>query len=287
VINEIEIRLPHTRVAAIVNYESLSVIKPTLIFLHGYLDNADSFATILPLLNEYQCIAIDMAGHGKSLHRSKDAHYHLSDYAYDLYQLVRTLQLSNFVLVGHSLGAIVSSLYASTQPKGLHGFIAIESCGPLSQDANTSAIQLTECFSSRTKANKPIKQPLSIEAVIKARCAISDLSASQAQQIVSRNLKTDKQGNLLWRSDNRLRTKSALRMTEEQVCNTLANICCQRLLILGKKGFEKIKVVIAKRDNIFFDVPTITFTGGHHVHLDSNVDVANCIHKYATQFFER
>ncbi|MFT4655066.1 MAG: hypothetical protein ACI82S_002726, partial [Patiriisocius sp.] len=125
------------------------------------------------------------------------------------------------------------------------------------------------------------------EAVIKARCAISDLSASQAQQIVSRNLKTDKQGNLLWRSDNRLRTKSALRMTEEQVCNTLANICCQRLLILGKKGFEKIKVVIAKRDNIFFDVPTITFTGGHHVHLDSNVDVANCIHKYATQFFER
>lgn len=286
-INEIEIRLPHTTVAALVNYKSLSVSKPTLIFLHGYLDNADSFATILPLLDSYQCIAIDLAGHGKSLHRSNDAHYHLSDYAYDLYQLVLTLQLSSFVLVGHSLGAIVSSLYAATQPPGLNGFIAIESCGPLSQNANTSVMQLTESFSSRAKANKPIKQPSSIEAVIKARCAISDLNASQAQQIVSRNLKTNKQGNLLWRSDKRLRTKSALRMTEEQVCNILANICCRQLLILGEQGFEKIKIAITERKNIFSDVPIATFSGGHHVHLDSSVEVANCIHKHATEFFER
>ncbi|MFT6269651.1 MAG: pimeloyl-ACP methyl ester carboxylesterase [Alphaproteobacteria bacterium] len=271
--------------AALVNYETLSASKPTLIFLHGYLDNADSFATLLPLLNNYQCIAIDMAGHGKSEHRSTDAHYHLSDYAYDLYQLVLTLQLSDFVLVGHSLGAIVSSLYSATQPQGLCGFIAIESCGPLSEDAGTTATQLSDCFVSRANANKAIKQPSSIEAVIKARCAVSDLSASQAQQIVSRNLKTDLQGNLQWRTDKRLRTKSPMRMTEEQVCAVLGNICCRRALILGKQGFEKVKVAIAERDNVFFDVPTSTFNGGHHVHLESKVEVADCIHKYATQFF--
>jgi hypothetical protein len=281
-----QIRLPQLNMAALSNRDPLKSNKPTLVFLHGYLDNANSFATLLPLLSDYQCICIDMAGHGKSQHRSGDAHYHLSDYAYDLYQLILTLQLSNFVLVGHSLGAIVASLYAATQPQGLSGFIAIESCGPLSEKSDSTAKQLSNCFTSRARANNPIKQPTSLEAVVKARCAISDLSTEQAVLIISRNLIIDIKGKVQWRTDKRLRTKSPMRMTEEQVCNILDNVTCQRILILGNQGFEKIKIAIKARSSVFFEAPVFTFSGGHHVHLESTGDVADCIHKYAKQFFK-
>ncbi|OFA31602.1 hypothetical protein BAE46_07780 [Glaciecola punicea] len=283
---ETQIKLPHLSLAALANSEVIDPRKPTLVCLHGFLDNANSFATLIPLLNNYQCVAIDMAGHGKSEHRSIDAYYHLSDYAYDVYQLIVTLQLRNFALLGHSLGAIVSSLYASTRPKGLRGFIAIESCGPLTQSADTTAAQLRECFISRAKANKAIIHPRNIEAVVKSRCAVSDLSPKHAQQIMIRNLKTDAVGNLQWRTDKRLRTNSAMRMTEEQASSVLANIECPRLLILGNQGFEKIKAAIALRDPVFFDVPISTFEGGHHVHLESVTPVANCIDKYCAHFFK-
>jgi pimeloyl-ACP methyl ester carboxylesterase len=287
VIYDIKVALPYQNLAALVNYRTLALQKPTVIFLHGYLDNADSFTTLLPFFSHYQCIAIDMAGHGKSDHRSADAHYHLSDYAFDVYQLVQTLGLSNFIVVGHSLGAIVGSLYASTQPNGLRGFVTIESCGPLSQDEASTHEQLSECFSSRLKAHNPIKHPTSLDAVIKARCAISDLSGEQASQIMRRNVYMDENNKWLWRTDKRLRTKSAMRMTEQQACAVLSAIQCPRLVILGKQGFKKVKEAIESRKAQFDNVPIELIEGGHHVHLASTADVANTINRYISTWLEK
>lgn len=286
-INDVQIELPDQRLAALVNYHTLAPDKPSIIFLHGYLDNADSFSTLLPFFSQYQCIAIDMAGHGKSQHRGADAHYHLSDYAFDVYQLVHTLGLSNFILVGHSLGAIVGSLYASTQSKDLRGFVTIESCGPLSQDETSTPLQLSECFSSRLKSRSPIKHPASIDAVIRARCAISDLTREQASQIMRRNVHVDENDNCLWRTDKRLRTKSAMRMTEKQACAVLSAIQCPRLVILGKQGFKKVKEAIGLRRAEFDNVPIESFDGGHHVHLASTADVASAINRYAQLWFDQ
>ena len=279
------IALGHIRLAALVNCKVIVHDAPTIIFTHGYLDNANSFATLLPWLDEYQCVAVDFAGHGKSEHRSEDAHYHLSDYAYDIYQLVATLNLKRYVIVGHSLGAIVGSLFASTQPAGLCGFVAIESCGPLAQSPQTSAAQLAECFNSRAKANKAIKHPASLQAVVKARCAVSDLNPDQALQIMQRNVEEGLQGSLTWRTDKRLRTVSALRLTEEQANNILVNIMCPRLLILGEQGFEKVKAAIVERQEAFINVPTFTFEGGHHVHLDATQEVATCLNAHIAHYF--
>jgi pimeloyl-ACP methyl ester carboxylesterase len=285
VLNEIKLKLPHIELAALSNVKHIDPSKPTLLMLHGYLDNASSFETLLVHLNSYQCIAVDMAGHGKSQHRNSDAHYHLIDYAYDLHQLVNTLSLKEFVLIGHSLGAIVSSIYAATQPHNIKGFIAIESCGPLVEDAQTTAQQLRNCFESREKANKEIRHPKSIEAVIRSRCAVSDLSSQHAQQIMSRNVCTNTHGQLQWRTDKRLRTTSPIRMTEEQACAVLNSIVCKRALILGSKGFEKVKVAIKQRQVCFAGVPTATFKGGHHVHLDSEDEVATYINSLLDVFF--
>lgn len=251
--------------------------KPVLIFVHGYLDNAASFSLLLPFLAHYRCIAIDLAGHGKSEHRSADAHYHLVDYAYDLHRLISQQGFQKVVLVGHSLGAIVSSIYAATQPACLLGFISIESAGPLSEHENLTSQQIAGAFSSRDRAYGAIKHPVSLQAIIEARCRISDLSKDQAKLILERNIAIDSNEKVLWRTDKRLRTQSAMRMTENQALNILQNINCHRALVIGSKGFDKVKRIIRERSDHYKLIPTVELEGGHHVHMDSPKQLAQFI----------
>ena len=262
---------------------------PVLIFVHGFLDNAASFSTLIPLLDNYPCVALDLAGHGKSEHRGSDAHYHLVDYAYDLHRFIASLGQRKFVLIGHSLGAIVSSIYASTQPSGLLGFVAIESVGPLSESAETTAEQIKASFQSRDLAYNAIKHPSSFAALVRARCAMSDLSAEQASIILTRNISrsiddTSLVERIQWITDKRLRTKSCMRMTEEQSINILKNIKCKRSLILGNKGFDKIKRIVSERVEHFKEIQVDECEGGHHVHLSSPKAVAQTIKQHLDSF---
>jgi len=300
--HELRFALPTMQMAALsnvasINAQSISASSPLVICLHGYLDNANSFLPILPLLSQHQCIAIDMAGHGASSHRPVGAHYHLSDYAYDLYQLIESQGFSHVVLVGHSLGGIVSSIYASTQASQVLGYIAIESIGPLSQSEETTSEQLRDCFASRNKALGPIKQPKNLQDLVRARSAISDLSDKNAEIILRRNViegsrdaeqlsndATSRTSQLMWRTDKNLRTQSPYRMSEAQARNVLDNIRCPRGLILGEQGFAKIKQALKQRVAQFGKVPVAVFPGGHHVHMESAQCVAEQINKWLDDF---
>jgi pimeloyl-ACP methyl ester carboxylesterase len=283
-LQNIDISLPHIQLAALSNVETIRPEEPVLIFLHGYLDNANSFAGLIPKLEKYQCLAIDMAGHGRSQHRSEDAHYHLVDYAYDLSQVVKHLNLTKVFIVGHSLGGIVCSIYAATAPSALCGFVAIESCGPLSELETSTATQIQACFESREKATKAIKHPKSMQQLIAARCAVSDLNEQEAQQILSRNVVST--SRLMWRTDKRLRTKSSFRFTENQALNILESIKCRRIVILGSRGFSKVKDAISLRQSGFNKVDIVTFDGGHHVHMSAVEDVASCINRFISDILD-
>lgn len=274
-IQESTVALPHTSLATLQN--NLPEPDVTILFIHGYLDNVNSFLPILPHFNKTNWIAIDLAGHGKSQHRSQDAHYHLLDYVYDVVCLIEQLELKRVVLVGHSLGAIISSIVASTQAINIKGFMAIESMGPLSESEHTSAQQISASIQSRLKANQAIRQPKSLDDVVKARCRVSDMQANNASLIMQRNLTSSKTGQLKWQSDKRLRTLSPLRFTEAQAINVLDEIKCPRAVILGNKGFEKVKLGLKKRKPQFKNVPTFIFEGGHHVHMESPEEVAGQI----------
>lgn len=285
---EFAIDIGHMTLAGLSNCPSVVSNKPIVLFLHGFLDNANSFSRLLSFMNShsshYQYLAIDHAGHGNSSHRSADAHYHLVDYAFDIHKLLLQLQAKSVVLVGHSLGAIVSSIFAATQPNNLHGFICIESCGPLSENEDITATQLKACFESRVKAESPIKQPQSFEQVVKARCLVSDFSMEDARTIMARNVKVLDNGECEWKTDKRLRTKSTLRMTESQSINILKNISCERMVILGENGFEKVKKGIEARAEHFNNVPIYTLPGGHHVHFTSEQAVADSIQTYVQKW---
>ncbi|WP_352109346.1 alpha/beta hydrolase [Glaciecola sp. XM2] len=268
-----EVHFLDGQIAALVSGQQNS---SPILFVHGFLDNAASFDDVVSHLANHYCIAIDLPGHGKSAHRSKDAHYHLTDYVYDLHRLIESNDFTNVTLVGHSLGGIISSIYCALYPNKVANLVVIESLGPLTEPEFTTVAQLRGSMASRDKANGPIKHPKSMEDVVAARMRVSDLSASEALRILSRNI-VEYDGALKWRTDKRLRTQSAIRMTPNQAMNIIENIQCTFNLVLGDRGFTKIKRMLKHRRNIFKHFNMVEFKGGHHVHMQAPDKVAEFI----------
>ncbi len=65
---------------------------PPLLALHGWLDNAGSFALLAPLLaTRFRVIALELPGHGGSNHLPSGASYHYMDYVQAVLHAVDTL----------------------------------------------------------------------------------------------------------------------------------------------------------------------------------------------------
>ena len=114
VVEEIRLSLPHIELAAHLFGPEDGV---PVIALHGWLDNANSFARLAPKLTGLRIVALDLAGHGHSAHRPPGASYSLWDYAFDVLCVAEQLGWQRFALLGHSLGAIISVVIAGSFPE--------------------------------------------------------------------------------------------------------------------------------------------------------------------------
>ena len=273
---ELTFTIPNRTIAALTNGQTE---KPLLLMVHGWLDNAASFSKLIPLLHDFHVIAIDLPGHGKSSHRSPDAHYHLLDYVHDLQCLVHAQGWKDFSIVGHSLGGIISSMYCAVFPELVNKFVCIESAGPLTEPESTSVEQLRKATQSRIEANeKQIKQPKDLKSIVHARQKVSDLTSENAGIILQRNTIYEKQTDTLqWSTDKRLRTVSSLRLTKPQVENMLEGIQCPIHFVLGSNGFSKVKDLMEKRKSLFRNAQVTTVEGGHHVHMEAEVVISQII----------
>ena len=251
--------------------------KPMILALHGWLDNAASFEPIAEYLPDYYIVAIDITGHGLSSHRNNGAHYHLIDFVYDIHELVESQGWQSILLMGHSMGGIISTIYASCFPERVSKLISIESFGPMTKDTQSSPTQLRDSILSRLKAqSSETKHPTSIERTVEARAMVGDIKLQSARLLVTRNIR-EQNGQLLFATDRRLRTLSALRMTEPQAEAFMRNIQCPTLVITGTQGYESMRNVLQQRLDWVKDLTMVEFAGHHHLHMDNPQPVAEKI----------
>lgn len=165
--------------------------------LHGYLDNAESLRLLAPYLQTHRFIALDLAGHGRSGHRALGAHYNQADYLQDLYALIESQEWEEVILLGHSLGGILASLFAALFPEKVTAVISIDACGPLTETEETTAAQMRDAIMSRHAKSRNKLRIVDLDDAVKARCKVSDIPAEHARSILSRNLTQDAGGTLL------------------------------------------------------------------------------------------
>lgn len=76
-----------------------------VVFLHGFLESLEMWS-YFSLENNFKCILIDLPGHGKSeLNRNMDLS--MSSMASDVLDIIDSLSIKEFALVGHSMGGYV------------------------------------------------------------------------------------------------------------------------------------------------------------------------------------
>lgn len=105
-------------------YSETGAGKP-LVLLHGLTANRLSWFPLIPeLAANWHVYAPDFRGHGSS-GRAPDNHYRNADYARDVIAFLKFLG-EPVVLIGHSLGAMVSIVTAAQYPAGVSRVVLLD-----------------------------------------------------------------------------------------------------------------------------------------------------------------
>jgi pimeloyl-ACP methyl ester carboxylesterase len=95
---------------------------PALVLVHGITESHHTWDPLVePLALDFRVIAVDLRGHGES---ERKPPYDAFTMANDVYAVVQAAGATEPLLVGHSLGAVVISLYAASRP--LRGVVNID-----------------------------------------------------------------------------------------------------------------------------------------------------------------
>lgn len=137
---------------------------PKVLCLHGWLDNASSYNLIAPdIANKLnaEVIALDFPGHGRSSHKNIDGPTQLlSEYALYVAEALSYLkwtdannQNNKVILIGHSMGAGVSVIFAAAYPEYVEKLVLLEGLGPLARKSNVSQ-HIRQAIDKRITSNK-------------------------------------------------------------------------------------------------------------------------------------
>lgn len=279
---ESTIRLRELRLAAMAWGDPA---QPPLIAVHGWLDNAASFARLAPLLDRH-VIAIDLAGHGRSDHRGAGNSYAWVDYLAEFDEVVAQFGPDRVDLLGHSLGAALVGAYAAAVPDKVARLLLIEGLGPLASGPERTLEVLRRGMLARSIAQRsPLRVFKSVDAAAAARQRASGISPESARLIVERGLRPRGAGSavdgFIWSSDPRLTLPSLQRFSEDQVHALISGITAPTLLVLAEPAAPYLAPeLIERRIGCLPDIEVVRLAGGHHLHLDDPRPVADAIREF-------
>ena len=164
----------------------------TLVFLHYFGGSALEWQVVMNQLSgNYRCVAIDLRGCGDS--DAPETGYSVDDMADDVAELIRALQINDFVLVGHSMSGKVALALAAgtvnrTQPSGMKSLILVSPSPPAPEPIPDNERQkLLDGYGQRSAAEKTQKN-------ITAR----SVSEAIQNQIIADDLRTSKPAWNAW-----------------------------------------------------------------------------------------
>jgi pimeloyl-ACP methyl ester carboxylesterase len=244
---------------------------PPLLALHGWLDNAASFAVLAPLLEEYHVVALDLTGHGKSSRRSADAGYQIWDDLPEILGVIKQLGWDQFELMGHSRGAMISSILASVIPDRVNHLVLLDAVAPHAIAEAAFSSQLAKFLKDKPRGllREGRLYPTMDEA-LGARTK-GGLSIEAAQLLAQRSLQRREQG-YMWISDPRLYGASAVKITQGQNQAILENLSMPTLLLQAENGLAHALDIHAEAERYITNLCAEIVPGGHHFHMEEAVD---------------
>lgn len=259
---------------------------PRVLALHGWLDNAASFLPMAPYLSGLDVVAVDLPGHGHSAHLPPGADYSFSVAIASVLDVADALGWDRFRLLGHSMGAGISSLIAAACPERIERLAVIEMLGALAEVPEHTAARLREAVAAQRRvADKRLRVFPDIDTAVRARLHAgrvpgSGLDEALVRLLVERGVRA-LEGGWCWRSDPRLTLPSLTRLTEAQIDDVLAGIACPTLALFADPAQPYLpEAQRRRRVSLLPQGRLLTMAGGHHLHMQQPAEVASAIRDF-------
>lgn len=249
--------------------------------LHGWLDNAASFLPLAAQLPTLDLAMVDLPGHGYSDHLPLTTPYTTPHAIVQTLAIADALGWDRFVLLGHSMGAAIASLIAAVAGERVQALVSIEALGGLTAPAGETVQRLRTYVDAMLKLDaKQLRVFPDLSAPVRARMMVNQLSEASARLLIERGVKPV-DGGWSWRSDPRLMLPTAVRMTEEQVCDVVSAIQCPVQVIYATPAQAYFpEPERSQRAALLPDGRLHTLPGHHHVHMDDPEAVAAIIRDF-------
>ncbi len=271
---EIKLQTPHLEMAA------LQWGKPDgipVLALHGWLDNANSFVQMADTLSELNVVALDFPGHGRSEHRHPSARYYVIEFMWDVHLAMNALGWESCHLVGHSMGAAIATVFATAAPDRVRSLSMIDALGPIANQASETTQQLRRSMTTMRGTPRPLKTYPSIESMIQARLAVSDLSREAATLIVERSVQPTT-GGYEWSYDPKLYWSSPIYFCEDQILDMFRLMETPALSLTASPFSEVVREEqYQNRLKALGGGKHDLIEGGHHFHMEQPDLVASRI----------
>ncbi|XP_018013065.1 probable serine hydrolase [Hyalella azteca] len=265
-----------------------------LLGVHGWLDNANTFDRILPLLTcDCTFVSLDLPGHGKSDHFSQGFIYDPRGYVGAIKKSVEALGWNKFHFVGHSMGAVVGIIYCSVFKEDVESFVSIDIIKPWSFKPQDYAPKLLQYFQSYFDNEKKSTLPPLVyqkEELISKTISGSgnSLDASAASLLLERGAVPSKDGSgFLLTRDLRAKTYFIGFFSFEAWLAMAESITCPILIIKADDGhgyesaekYAEMRQAFERNCSLY---RYYTLPGTHHVHLLHPSPIAS----FVNAFFE-
>jgi 2-succinyl-6-hydroxy-2,4-cyclohexadiene-1-carboxylate synthase len=127
--------------------------QPVVLFLHGFLGNHTEFHSVMSRLEQFNCITIDLPGHGKT---QEFWEYSVPNTAAAIVDLLTQAQIDQVNLVGYSMGGRLALYLALNYPDQFPKAV-IESGSPglKTAEERSQRIQHDQKLAARLEADFP------------------------------------------------------------------------------------------------------------------------------------
>jgi pimeloyl-ACP methyl ester carboxylesterase len=255
-----------------------------VIFVHGFGHNRSvwhELASRLP--DELRPIAVDLRGHGESPWDPEGA-YDLRDYASDLPGLLDSLEIAQAVVVGHSLGGNVSTLFAAAEPKRLKALVLVDT-GPALEFSGLAHVVDEVGSALRSYGSiAEFRDQLGMMHPSGDPEILARLAATGVVQRIDGRFEPAFDPGVLANSDPGGTSPSDLASLERELWHALRNVSCPVLVVRG--GVSAIlseKVAREMVDEVLADGRLVTLaTAGHGVMIDDGTGLLEALRDFLT-----
>lgn len=260
---------------------------PTFFFLHGWGDIGASAQFVVDALSpSWRVIAPDWRGFGLS--QWNDGAYWFPDYLADLDALLAHFSPDESAnLVGHSLGGIVSGVYAGVRPERVARFANLEGFALWVSGPGETPERFAQWLSEVRADNAAFRSYASVEEFAgRLRRDNPRLSAGRAAFLAEHSLRRADDGSFALTADPRHRWLSPVLYPLEEAKSCWRRVTAPTLWVVGRdspvmKRFASDRDEYAARLACFRDVREVVLDDcGHNHHHDQPAALARLLDEF-------